>query len=145
MHGGAYTSEARSWSDMPLYAVNGQQDMEPVLAPGEGGKRKSPVIWKFTSGRLISYHRNQKRGRLLTISLIKNNHQLGLERILDFPGGSGKESTSQCRRHRCEFDPWVGKTPGIGNDNPLQHSCLGNSTTEESRGLQSTGCRVGHN
>ena len=26
--------------------------------------------------------------------------------------GSGKESTSQCRRHRrCEFDPWVGKTP----------------------------------
>ena len=79
MYGGAYTSEARSWSDTPLYAANGQQDMEPVLAPGEGVKRKLPVIGKSTSGRLISYHRNQKRGMLLTISLIKNNYQLGLE------------------------------------------------------------------
>ena len=30
-----------------------------------------------------------------------------------FPGGvSGKEPSSQCRRHkRLEFDAWVGKTP----------------------------------
>ena len=30
---------------------------------------------------------------------------------LGFPGGaSGKEPTSQCRRHkRCRFDPWVRK------------------------------------
>ena len=25
------------------------------------------------------------------------------------------------------FDPWVGKFPGKGNDNPLQYSCLENS------------------
>ena len=25
------------------------------------------------------------------------------------------------------FDPWLGKTPGIGNGNPLQYSCLENS------------------
>ena len=24
------------------------------------------------------------------------------------------------------FDPWVGKTPGEGNGNPLQYSCLEN-------------------
>ena len=24
------------------------------------------------------------------------------------------------------FSPWVGKTPGEGNGNPLQHSCPGN-------------------
>ena len=32
---------------------------------------------------------------------------------LGFPGGaSGKEPTSQCRRHkRCRFDPWVRKVP----------------------------------
>ena len=40
-----------------------------------------------------------------------------------FPGG--KESTCQCRRHG--FDPWVGKISGVGNGNPLQYSCLGNS------------------
>ena len=33
---------------------------------------------------------------------------------------SGKESACQCRR--CGFAPWVGKTPGEGNGNPLQYS-----------------------
>ena len=37
----------------------------------------------------------------------------------------GKESPGQCRR--CEFDPWLPRSPGEGNDNPLQYSCLGNS------------------
>ena len=41
-----------------------------------------------------------------------------------FPGGaSGKESISQCRRcKRREFNPWIGKIPGEGNDDPLQCS-----------------------
>ena len=30
----------------------------------------------------------------------------------------------QCRR--CRFHPWVGRSPGEGNGNPLQYSCLGN-------------------
>ena len=44
-----------------------------------------------------------------------------------FPGGSsGKELARQCRRHeRLRFNPWVGKTPGVGNGNPLT-SCLEN-------------------
>ena len=46
----------------------------------------------------------------------------------DIGGTVGKESASQGRRHkRCCFDPWVGKIPGIGNDNPPQFSCLENS------------------
>ena len=36
----------------------------------------------------------------------------------------GKESA--CQRRRCGFDPWVGKTPGEGNGNPLQYSSLEN-------------------
>ena len=36
---------------------------------------------------------------------------------------SGKESASQCR---CQFDLWVRKTPGEGDGNPLQYSCLEN-------------------
>ena len=65
-----------------------------------------------------------------------------------FPGSaSGKESTCQCRRcKRQGFDPWVGKIPWIGNGNPLQYYCLGNSGTEEPGGLQSTGLqRIEHN
>ena len=44
-------------------------------------------------------------------------------------GSAGKESTCQFRRlksHR--FSTWVGKIPGEGNGNPLQYSCLENST-----------------
>ena len=42
-----------------------------------------------------------------------------------FLGGSVvKESACLYGRH--EFDPWVRKTPGVGNGNPLQHSCLEN-------------------
>ena len=41
----------------------------------------------------------------------------------------GKESTCQCRR--LGFNPWVGRSPGEGNGNPLQYSCLGNPMTEE--------------
>ena len=48
--------------------------------------------------------------------------------IHGFPGGaSGK--VPACQRRRCktlEFDPWVGRSPGEGNGNPLQCSCLGN-------------------
>ena len=39
-----------------------------------------------------------------------------------------KESGCHCRRHkRCGFNIWVGKTHRVGNDNPLQYSCLKNS------------------
>ena len=41
--------------------------------------------------------------------------------------------------------PGLGRSPGGGNRNRLQHSCLGNPTTEEPGGLQSTGSqRVQH-
>ena len=38
-----------------------------------------------------------------------------------------KELFCQCRRlRRCWFDPQVGRSPGRGNGNPLQYSCLEN-------------------
>ena len=44
---------------------------------------------------------------------------------MDFPGGSDyKRICLQCGRPG--FDPWVGKTPGEGNGNPFQYSCLEN-------------------
>ena len=42
---------------------------------------------------------------------------------------SGKVPICQCGRYkRHGFDSWVGKSPGVGNGNPLQYSCLENPT-----------------
>ena len=59
---------------------------------------------------------------------MKTNQDLGLPRW-----HSGKESASQCRRHkRRRFDPWVRNIPWRkGNGNPLQYSCLENSMGRE--------------
>ena len=38
-----------------------------------------------------------------------------------------EKSARQCRRRRRpDFNPWVGQSPGVGNGNPLQYSCLEN-------------------
>ena len=62
-------------------------------------------------------------------------------------GHSGKESTCQCRRHqRRRFGSWLGWSPGVGNSNLFQYSCLKKiAWTEEPGGLQSMWLpRVGH-
>ena len=65
-----------------------------------------------------------------------------------FPGGaSGKEPACQCRRRKGHgSDPWVGRPPGGGMDNPLWYSCSDIIPgTEEPGGLQSIGLqRVRH-
>ena len=49
------------------------------------------------------------------------------ECIRGFPGGSdGKEATS--RAEDLGLIPGLGKSPGEGNGNPLQYSCLENSS-----------------
>ena len=42
MHGGSYTSEARSWNNAPLSVADGGQDMEAVFTPR--GRGKLPFI-----------------------------------------------------------------------------------------------------
>ena len=63
---------------------------------------------------------------------------------MGFLGGSdGKESA--CNVGDPGSIPESGKSPGEGNSNPLQYSCLGNSHRQEPGGLQFIGLqRVGH-
>ena len=62
-----------------------------------------------------------------------------------FPdSSSSKESACQC--WWCRFNPWVRRSPGEGNGNPIQHSWLGNPMDRGARWAYSPcGCkRVGH-
>ena len=51
---------------------------------------------------------------------------IGQELLRGYPGGiSSKESA--CQYRRCGQVPGSERFPGVGNGNPLQYSCLGNS------------------
>ena len=56
---------------------------------------------------------------------------------------SGKESS--CNEGNVGSVPRSGRSPGGGNDNPLQYSCLENPMDKELVGLQSVGHRGGYN
>ena len=47
--------------------------------------------------------------------------------LIKIIGEKKKDSASQCRRHRdAGLIPVLGRSPGVGNGNPLQYSCLEN-------------------
>ena len=65
------------------------------------------------------------------------------DRSYDFPGGSDSKE-SACDAGDLSSIPGLGRSSGEGNGNPLQYSCLENSTEEPGR-LKSMGSqRVGH-
>ena len=75
--GGAYPSEARSWSNTPLWESEGKTWQQASLS-GEG---RLPVIGELTSGGLISYQGNQERGMPLTTPLMRNSTGWGLGQV----------------------------------------------------------------
>ena len=61
-----------------------------------------------------------------------------------FSGGSDSKE-SACNAGDLCLIPGLGRSPGEGNGNPLQYSCLENFLVEEPGGLQSMGSqRFGH-
>ena len=50
--------------------------------------------------------------------------------LRDFPGGSDSKE-SACNVGDLGLIPGLGRSPGEGNDNPLQYSCLENSMDRE--------------
>ena len=76
---------------------------------------------------------------VLSLCLFMRKQLTPLPLSVGLPDGpSGKESTCQCGGHKsCSFNPWVRKTPGGGNGNALQYSCLESPWTEEPGGLRS--------
>ena len=72
--------------------------------------------------------------------LVLQKKKVNIELPYDPNGSIGKEFTSNARdTGDMGTTPWLGRSPGGGNDNPLQYSHLKNPKTEEPGGLQSTG------
>ena len=62
----------------------------------------------------------------------------------DFPGGADGKASAYTAGDPGSI-PGLGRSPGEGNGNPLQYSCLKIAWTEEPGRLQSMGSqRVGH-
>ena len=78
-----------------------------------------------------------------------NSNQRAIREIIRnvssiIPGGSDSK-VSACNVGDLGLIPGSGRSPGEGNGNPLQYSCLENTMTEEPDRLQSLGLqRVGH-
>ena len=53
---------------------------------------------------------------------------------MGFPGGSDSKE-SACHTGDVGLIPGLGRSPGEGNGDPFQYSCLGNPMTEEPGGL----------
>ena len=53
---------------------------------------------------------------------------------------SGKESS--CQYKRLGFDPWLGRSPGVGNGNSLQYSCQENSMDRKVHGVTKSQTRL---
>ena len=118
------------WAQQPSgQALNGEAG---VNAPGWyslpiSSVWVSSVMW-FSKGTFgcITQSQGLEKGRWYLCSTLLC--VIGLNVVLlhiELPWWlSGKESICQCRR--CEFDPWVARSPGEGNSNPLQYSYLEN-------------------
>ena len=62
----------------------------------------------------------------LPVSIVAMNRtELGWSLELDFPGGSDGKA-SACNTGDPGSIPGLGRSPGEGNGNPLQYSCLEN-------------------
>ena len=88
----------------------------------------------FFAKRLLKNRFHQKKTKNARMLMVETAVQFSV--FEGFPGGSSSEEPPcHCRKQiRCRFHPWVrkipwrrsGRSPGGGQDNPLQYSCLEN-------------------
>ena len=101
--------------------------------------QRSPVLGSQTHRRSASYS-TQITSAIAFMFFLK-----WLYRFLGLPWRLSCNK-SACRSGDMGSIPDSGRSPGEGNGNPLQYSCLGNPWTEEPSGLQSMGSqRARHN
>ena len=94
----------------------------------QAGGIQAASFFSFSSLAYIAERWSQVCGEGAGLWSMPSGSWSWLSDYLLFPGGaSGKECTWQCIRHkRCGSVPRLGRSPGEGNGNPLQYSCLEN-------------------
>ena len=115
--------------------------MVPGSHPQVGNAKHNVHVMNISTGKKVKGGSSKLTGRVLALSFDAPGRLLwaGDDRgsvfsfLFDMATGrqapglswwlSGKESTCQCRRPRSA--PCAGQTPGAGNGDPLQYSCLG--------------------
>ena len=94
----------------------------PVFLPGESHRQKS----------LVDYSPRSHTESDTTEQLTHTHTHTHTHTLIIFPGGSaGKESA--CNAGDPGLIPGLGRSPGAGNGNPLQYSCLENPMDREAR------------
>ena len=73
-----------------------------------------------------------------TRRLEKERQELFLDFCIDFPAGSDGKASAYNAGDLGSI-PGSGRSPGEGNGNQLQCSCMGNPTDQEAGGLSSMG------
>ena len=92
-----------------------------LAARGEGRRKWGTVSWAQSS----CFAKWKSSGDGPWRQLHKNVNTRNTAVLYGAPWWlGGKEPVCQCRR--CRFDPGLARSPGEGNGNTLQHSCLGN-------------------
>ena len=117
----------REWLPTDVFLPEESHGQRSLVGYSPGGRKESDTTeWPHTHTLPLSI--------LLCLditerqSLPEANVLLGNMLTNIFPGGpNGKESTCQCRRQGDSgLIPDLGRSPGEGNGNSLQYSCLGN-------------------
>ena len=111
---------------------------QQMLSPSIGYSSRERSINRFTTS---SHHTYPQDGLHNLWDQVQNENMGSLIQKTGFSGGaSGKELDWQCRRHIRDAGsiPGLGRSPGGGQFNQLQCSCLENPTEEAGR-LQSVG------
>ena len=84
---------------------------------------ESSVLGSNNTADKGAAHRNINNKRNQWDPELKDTHFL-------FPGGSVVKNSPSNAGHASSI-PGLGRSPGVGNDNPLQYSCLGNPMHRE--------------
>ena len=146
------TTERLNWTELNLLLM-----LKTLKAGREGDDRgwdgwiASPAQWTWVWASSGSWWWTGKPGALQSMGSQRGRHGWATPLNSGPPGipwwYSGEESICQSWRHkRRGCDPWPGRSPRVGNSNPLQCSCLGNPMDRGVWGPQPTGSqRVGHN
>ena len=117
-------------------------DVDAILLLELDEENEPQDILKWIASRIKSHKEFEKsvktKDRCVRIDYAGDFHvdivpALPCEGVIKIPSKKENEwcktnpkGFTSCQCRRCGFDPWVGKTPGEGNGNPRQCSCLGN-------------------